>query len=169
MSVMLLKRNVSPIPNPMIAAKMRKNNASRFTWKRLLNSPAAKAMGNITRVEKKVFMAFDRMGSTFLRASAGRMVEAAHSKAVRSASISPIMGAQSIHSLRFKDCHGEINCGVYINKSYIRLGKYVLIDLGCLFMKPRERAIRALDLEKPDRVPMFELEFQYPEEIVGEA
>ena len=36
-------------------------------------------------------------------------------------------------------------------------------------MKPRERAIRALELEEPDRVPMFELEFQYPEEIVGEG
>jgi len=36
-------------------------------------------------------------------------------------------------------------------------------------MKPRERAIRALELEEPDRVPMFELEFQYPEEIIGEA
>ena len=35
-------------------------------------------------------------------------------------------------------------------------------------MKPRERAIRALMLEEPDRVPMFELEFQYPEEIIGE-
>jgi len=35
-------------------------------------------------------------------------------------------------------------------------------------MKPRERALRALDLEEPDRVPMFELEFQYPEEIIGE-
>jgi len=35
-------------------------------------------------------------------------------------------------------------------------------------MKPRERAIRALELEEPDRVPMFELEFQYPEEIIGE-
>jgi uroporphyrinogen decarboxylase len=34
-------------------------------------------------------------------------------------------------------------------------------------MKPRERAIRALELEEPDRVPMFELEFQYPEEIIG--
>jgi len=36
-------------------------------------------------------------------------------------------------------------------------------------MKPRERATRALELEEPDRVPMFELEFQYPEEIVGEG
>ncbi|RJS74440.1 hypothetical protein CW712_06545 [Candidatus Bathyarchaeota archaeon] len=36
-------------------------------------------------------------------------------------------------------------------------------------MKPRERAIRALELEEPDRVPMFELEFQYPEEIIGEG
>lgn len=36
-------------------------------------------------------------------------------------------------------------------------------------MKPRERAIRALELEEPDRVPMFELEFQFPEEIVGEG
>jgi uroporphyrinogen decarboxylase len=36
-------------------------------------------------------------------------------------------------------------------------------------MKPRERALRALDLEEPDRVPMFELEFQYPEEIVNEG
>jgi len=35
-------------------------------------------------------------------------------------------------------------------------------------MKPRERAIQALELEEPDRVPMFELEFQYPEEIIGE-
>jgi len=35
-------------------------------------------------------------------------------------------------------------------------------------MKPRERALRALELEEPDRVPMFELEFQYPEEIIGE-
>ncbi|MEM2849804.1 MAG: uroporphyrinogen decarboxylase family protein [Candidatus Bathyarchaeia archaeon] len=34
-------------------------------------------------------------------------------------------------------------------------------------MKPRERVIRALDLEEPDRVPMFELEFQYPELVVG--
>jgi len=34
-------------------------------------------------------------------------------------------------------------------------------------MKPRERAIRALELEEPDRVPMFELEFQYPEEVIG--
>jgi uroporphyrinogen decarboxylase len=34
-------------------------------------------------------------------------------------------------------------------------------------MESRERAIRALELEEPDRVPMFELEFQYPEEIVG--
>jgi len=37
----------------------------------------------------------------------------------------------------------------------------------CGSMKPRERAIRALELEEPDRVPMFELEFQYPEEIIG--
>ena len=36
-------------------------------------------------------------------------------------------------------------------------------------MKPRERAIRALELEEPDRVPMFELEFQFPEEIIGEG
>ena len=36
-------------------------------------------------------------------------------------------------------------------------------------MKPRERAICALELEEPDRVPMFELEFQYPEEIIGEG
>ena len=36
-------------------------------------------------------------------------------------------------------------------------------------MKPRERAICALELEEPDRVPMFELEFQYPEEITGEG
>jgi len=36
-------------------------------------------------------------------------------------------------------------------------------------MKPRERAVRALDLEEPDRVPMFELEFQYPEEIIRGA
>jgi uroporphyrinogen decarboxylase len=34
-------------------------------------------------------------------------------------------------------------------------------------LEPRERAVRALELEEPDRVPMFELEFQYPEEIVG--
>jgi hypothetical protein len=36
-------------------------------------------------------------------------------------------------------------------------------------MKPRERAIRALELEEPDRVPIFELEFQFPEEILGEG
>ena len=36
-------------------------------------------------------------------------------------------------------------------------------------MKPRERAICALELEEPDRVPMFELEFQYPEEVIGEG
>lgn len=35
-------------------------------------------------------------------------------------------------------------------------------------MSPRERVLRALSLEEPDRVPMFELEFQYPELIVGE-
>ncbi|MBO3803725.1 MAG: hypothetical protein JTT11_07665 [Candidatus Brockarchaeota archaeon] len=33
---------------------------------------------------------------------------------------------------------------------------------------PRERALRALLLEEPDRVPMFELEFQYPEEVTGQ-
>ncbi|MCD6443641.1 hypothetical protein J7L70_01400, partial [Candidatus Bathyarchaeota archaeon] len=33
-------------------------------------------------------------------------------------------------------------------------------------MSPRERVLRALSLEEPDRVPMFELEFQYPELIV---
>jgi uroporphyrinogen decarboxylase len=32
----------------------------------------------------------------------------------------------------------------------------------------RERALKALLLEEPDRVPMFELEFQYPEAVVGE-
>jgi len=36
-------------------------------------------------------------------------------------------------------------------------------------MKPRERAQCALDLEEPDRTPMFELEFQYPEEIIGKG
>jgi len=36
-------------------------------------------------------------------------------------------------------------------------------------MKPRERAQRALDSEEPDHTPMFELEFQYPEEIVGKG
>lgn len=35
-------------------------------------------------------------------------------------------------------------------------------------MNSRERVLRALNLEEPDRVPMFELEFQYPELIVGE-
>jgi len=35
-------------------------------------------------------------------------------------------------------------------------------------LTPRERALRALQLEEPDRVPMFELEFQYPEAVVGE-
>ncbi|RLI24462.1 hypothetical protein DRO57_06675 [Candidatus Bathyarchaeota archaeon] len=35
-------------------------------------------------------------------------------------------------------------------------------------MSPRERVLRALSLEEPDRVPMFELEFQYPELVVGE-
>ncbi|MBS7614267.1 hypothetical protein KEJ18_00785 [Candidatus Bathyarchaeota archaeon] len=34
-------------------------------------------------------------------------------------------------------------------------------------MQPRERAICALELEEPDRVPMFELEFQYPEAVIG--
>ncbi|MEM2239852.1 MAG: uroporphyrinogen decarboxylase family protein [Candidatus Bathyarchaeia archaeon] len=34
-------------------------------------------------------------------------------------------------------------------------------------MKSRERVLRALDLEEPDRVPMFELEFQYPELVCG--
>jgi len=42
------------------------------------------------------------------------------------------------------------------------------VECGGL-VKPRERAIRALELEEPDRVPMFELEFQYPEEIIGEG
>jgi len=37
-----------------------------------------------------------------------------------------------------------------------------------LGLTPRERALRALQLEEPDRVPMFELEFQYPEAVVGE-
>lgn len=36
-------------------------------------------------------------------------------------------------------------------------------------MKPRERALHALSLEEPDRIPMFELVFRYPEEIVGEC
>jgi len=48
------------------------------------------------------------------------------------------------------------------------IGGKAVLCLGVLFMKPRERAIRALELEEPDRVPMFELQFQYPEEIVGE-
>ena len=34
-------------------------------------------------------------------------------------------------------------------------------------MNSRERVLRALHLEEPDRVPMFELEFQYPELVVG--
>ncbi len=34
-------------------------------------------------------------------------------------------------------------------------------------MNSRERVLRALYLEEPDRVPMFELEFQYPELVVG--
>lgn len=34
---------------------------------------------------------------------------------------------------------------------------------------PRERALKALLLEEPDRVPMFELEFQYPEEVTGKS
>ena len=35
-------------------------------------------------------------------------------------------------------------------------------------LKPYERCIRALELEEPDRVPMFELEFQIPEKVIGE-
>jgi len=34
-------------------------------------------------------------------------------------------------------------------------------------VKPRERFVAALNLEEPDRVPMFELEFQYPHKITG--
>lgn len=36
-------------------------------------------------------------------------------------------------------------------------------------MKSRERVLRALELEEPDRVPMFELEFQYPELVIGKS
>jgi len=36
-------------------------------------------------------------------------------------------------------------------------------------MKPRERSLCALSLEEPDRVPTFEIAFQYPEKIVGES
>jgi len=36
-------------------------------------------------------------------------------------------------------------------------------------MKPRERALCALNLEEPDTVPTFEIWFDYPEEIVGES
>jgi len=34
-------------------------------------------------------------------------------------------------------------------------------------LTPRHRFLAALNLEEPDRVPMFELEFQYPEKITG--
>jgi len=34
-------------------------------------------------------------------------------------------------------------------------------------MTPRRRFIKALELEEPDRVPMFELEFQIPELFIG--
>ncbi|MGQ9515067.1 MAG: uroporphyrinogen decarboxylase family protein [Thermoproteota archaeon] len=34
-------------------------------------------------------------------------------------------------------------------------------------LSSRERALSALQLKESDRVPMFELEFQYPEEVVG--
>lgn len=34
-------------------------------------------------------------------------------------------------------------------------------------LTPRERVLRALNLEEPDRAPMFELQFQYPELVVG--
>lgn len=36
-------------------------------------------------------------------------------------------------------------------------------------MEPRERAILALELSEPDRVPMFELSLQYPEYIIGKG
>lgn len=34
-------------------------------------------------------------------------------------------------------------------------------------VQPRERFVAALNLEEPDRVPLFELEFQYPEKVTG--
>ncbi len=36
-------------------------------------------------------------------------------------------------------------------------------------LTPRDRFLSALNLEEPDRVPMFELEFQYPEKITGRS
>ncbi len=35
-------------------------------------------------------------------------------------------------------------------------------------LEPRERFVRALELEEPDRVPMFELEFQLIDKVLGE-
>ncbi|RLE63049.1 MAG: hypothetical protein DRN53_02890, partial [Thermoprotei archaeon] len=34
-------------------------------------------------------------------------------------------------------------------------------------MTPKRRFMKALELEEPDRVPMFELEFQIPELFIG--
>jgi len=89
MRIMLLKRRVSPIPKPIIAAKITRNNDSRSMLERLFNSPAARAIGAILMVEANVLMALDRTGSTFLRASAESTVERAQAMAVMIARASP--------------------------------------------------------------------------------
>ena len=99
---MLLKRNVSPNPNPTIAAKITKNNASRFTLVRLTKSPVTATTGNITTAAAKLLIAFDQIGSTFLRASAESTVEMACSSADKIARVSPTILYTAIRKAKLK-------------------------------------------------------------------
>ena len=87
--MILLKRRVSPIPNPIIDAETTRNNALRSILEGLVRSPVNRAMGTMIMAEERVLIAFNRMGSTFLRAFAERTVETAHRIAVRTARVSP--------------------------------------------------------------------------------
>jgi hypothetical protein len=88
---MLLKRNVSPNPNPTIAAKITKNNASALTLTRPNKIPLATIIGNITTADAKLLITFDQIGSTFLRAFAESTVEIACISADKIARTSPII------------------------------------------------------------------------------
>ena len=99
---MLLKRNVSPNPNPTMAAKITKNSASKVTLVKLIKSPVTTTIGSITTAAAKLLIAFDQIGSTFLRASAESTVEMAWNSADKIARDSPIILYTAIKKAKLK-------------------------------------------------------------------
>lgn len=68
--------------------------------------------------EENVLMAFDRIGSTLLRASAERTVEAAHIRDVRSPRASPIISVHaSLHMPLEKAAAERLITVAFLNKS----------------------------------------------------